>query len=78
MLDPKKKIEAEGEIVKVLPGGRFEVKLDLNSEEDKVIECYLGGKMRMNYIKLVLGDTVKVEISPYDLTKGIIVYRTTK
>ncbi len=65
-------LEMEGEIVDVLPNQMFKVKL---SESKHVILCYTGGKMRQNKIRLVTGDTVKVEMSPYDLSKGRIVFR---
>lgn len=65
-------IEMEGEIVDVLPNQMFKVKLDGNNQ---TITCYTGGKMRQFKIRLVAGDQVKVEISPYDLSKGRIVFR---
>jgi len=65
-------IVVEGEVVENLPNTLFKVKL-LNS--DKVILCYLSGKMRKNYIKILPGDKVKVEITPYDLNRGRIIYR---
>lgn len=65
-------ITVEGEIIENLPNTLFKVKL-LNSE--KVILCYLSGKMRKNYIKILPGDKVKIEMTHYDLNKGRIVYR---
>jgi translation initiation factor IF-1 len=65
-------IVVEGEVVENLPNTLFKVKL-LNS--DKVILCYLSGKMRKNYIKILPGDKVKVEMTPYDLNRGRIIYR---
>ncbi len=65
-------ITVEGEVVENLPNTLFKVKL-LNSE--KVILCYLSGKMRKNYIKILPGDMVKLELTHYDLTRGRIVYR---
>ncbi|GAB4219049.1 MAG: translation initiation factor IF-1 [Candidatus Microgenomates bacterium] len=62
----------EGEVVENLPNTLFKVKLN-NSE--KVILCYLSGKMRKNFIKILPGDKVKVEITPYDLNRGRIVFR---
>lgn len=62
----------EGEVVENLPNTLFKVKLD-NSE--KVILCYLSGKMRKNYIKILPSDRVRIEISPYDLERGRIIYR---
>lgn len=60
-----------GNIVQVIPGGDFKVEL----ENGHVLHCHVSGKVRKNYIKLVMGDTVTVEVSAYDLTKGRIVYR---
>jgi len=65
-------ITVEGEVVENLPNTLFKVKL-LNSE--KVILCYLSGKMRKNYIKILPGDKVKIEMTHYDLNKGRITYR---
>ncbi len=64
-------IEAEGVVTEVLPNTNFKVRLTNNHE----IVAYLSGKLRKNYIKILEGDTVKVELSPYDLTKGRIVWR---
>jgi translation initiation factor IF-1 len=65
-------ITIDGEVVENLPNTLFKVKL-LNSE--KVILCYLSGKMRKNYIKILPGDKVKLELTHYDLNRGRIVYR---
>ncbi|HEX7542512.1 MAG TPA: translation initiation factor IF-1 [Patescibacteria group bacterium] len=65
-------ITVEGEVVENLPNTLFKVKL-LNSE--KVILCYLSGKMRKNYIKILPGDKVRLEMTHYDLNRGRIVYR---
>ncbi len=62
----------EGEVIENLPNTLFRVKL-FNSE--KVIMCYLSGKMRKNYIKILPGDKVRAEMTPYDLNRGRIVYR---
>ena len=64
-------IEAEGKVVEVLPNPTFKVELT----NGFVITTYLSGKLRKNYIKILEGDTVKVELSPYDLIKGRIVWR---
>ncbi|MCI8421269.1 MAG: translation initiation factor IF-1 [Clostridia bacterium] len=64
-------IEAEGKVIEVLPGTNFKVELS----NGHVIVAYLSGKLRKNYIKILEGDAVKVELSPYDLTKGRIVWR---
>lgn len=65
-------ITVEGEVVENLPNTLFKVKLT-NSE--KIILCYLSGKMRKNYIKILPGDKVKIELTRYDLNRGRIVYR---
>jgi translation initiation factor IF-1 len=64
-------IEATGTVVEVVKG-RFRVQLDDASHQ---VLCHLGGKMKKNYIKVVLGDKVTVEMSPYDLTRGRITFR---
>lgn len=64
-------IELEGNIVEVLPNQMFKVKLD----NEHVVTCYTGGKMRQFKIRLVQGDRVKLEMTPYDLEKGRITYR---
>ena len=67
----KQKIEMMGTVTEALKGTKFKVKLDNGHE----ILAYLCGKMRKYYIRILLGDRVKVEVSPYDLTRGRIVYR---
>jgi translation initiation factor IF-1 len=67
----QEKIEVEGTVVEALPGTQFRVELDNEHE----VLAYLSGKMRKYYIRILLGDRVKVELSPYDLTRGRIVYR---
>ena len=64
-------IEVEGVVVEPLPNAMFRVKLD----NDHVVLAHISGKMRMHYIKILPGDKVKVEMSPYDLTKGRITFR---
>lgn len=64
-------IEFEGEVVEVLPNTTFLVKLT----NGHIITCYISGRLRMHYIKILEGDKVKVEMSPYDLTKGRITWR---
>ncbi len=61
----------QGEVIETLPGATFRVKLD----SGETILCYLGGKLRLFKIKILVGDRVKVELSPYDKTKGRIVQR---
>lgn len=70
--DREKGIELEGAVLENLPNARFRVKLD---EGDAEILAHVSGKMRMNYIRILPGDRVRVELSPYDLTMGRIVYR---
>jgi translation initiation factor IF-1 len=67
----KQKIEMMGTVMEALKGTRFRVRLDNNHE----VLAYLCGKMRKYYIRILLGDRVKVEVSPYDLAQGRIVYR---
>lgn len=62
----------EGSVVENLPNTLFKVKLG-NSE--KIILCYLSGKMRKHYIKILPGDRVRIELTPYDLNRGRITYR---
>ncbi|MBQ3494514.1 MAG: translation initiation factor IF-1, partial [Clostridia bacterium] len=64
-------IEFEGVVEEVLPNTTFKVKL----ENGHVITAYISGRLRMNYIKILEGDKVKIEMSPYDLTKGRITWR---
>jgi translation initiation factor IF-1 len=65
-------IEVQGVVVKTLPNAMFHVKLDNNH----MVLAHVSGKMRMHFIKILPGDTVTVELSPYDLTRGRIIYRT--
>lgn len=64
-------IEMEGAISEVLPGNMFRVTL----QNDHVLTCYTNGRLRQNKIKIIMGDRVRIEMSPYDLTKGRITYR---
>ncbi len=64
-------IEVEGKVLEVLPGGSFKVQL----ENKLTVIAHVSGKIRMNYIRILTGDTVTVELSPYDLTRGRITYR---
>ncbi|MGI6329311.1 MAG: translation initiation factor IF-1 [Bacilli bacterium] len=64
-------IEIEGKVITVLPKGNFKVEL----ENKHVITAHVSGKIRMNYIRILPGDTVTVALSPYDLTQGRITYR---
>ena len=67
----KQKVEVEGTVVEALPNTQFRVELDSGHE----VLAYISGKMRKYYIRILLGGRVRVELSPYDLTRGRIVYR---
>lgn len=64
-------IEIDGKVVEVLPNATFRVEL----ENGHNVLCHIAGKMRMHYIKILLGDKVKVELTPYSLDKGRITFR---
>ena len=64
-------IEIDGKVIEALPNATFRVELD----NKHVILCHIAGKMRMHYIKILPGDKVKLEMSPYDLSKGRITFR---
>lgn len=64
-------IEVEGTVIEPLPNAMFRVEL----ENGHNILCHISGKMRMNFIRILPGDKVTIELSPYDLTKGRIIYR---
>ena len=70
-LNAKDFIEVQGEVLELMPAATFRVALENGHE----ILAHLSGKMRMNKIRLLPGDKVKLQISPYDLTKGRIIYR---
>jgi len=65
-------IEAEGKVLEALPNAMFKVALENGHE----VLAHISGKMRMHFIRILPGDKVKLELSPYDLTKGRIVYRS--
>ena len=65
-------IEAEGRVVEVMPNATFKVQL----ANGHIVIAYLSGKLRMNYIRILEGDKVTIEMSPYDLTKGRITWRS--
>lgn len=65
-------IELTGKVVDVLPNSTFKVQAD-NMEHELI--CYMGGKLKQHKIKIILGDNVKLEVSPYDLSKGRITFR---
>ena len=70
-MDPKKAIELEGIIMSVLPGTMFRVAL----ANEHLVLAHISGKMRKRFIRLTIGDRVKLEMSPYDIEKARIVYR---
>jgi translation initiation factor IF-1 len=74
MAKDEDKITVEGVVIEALPGTQFKVRL----ENDHEVLAYLSGKMRKYYIRILLGDAVRVEMSPYDLARGRIVYRAKK
>jgi translation initiation factor IF-1 len=65
-------IELTGKVTEVLPNSMFRIKV-ANMEHELI--CYMGGKLKQHKIKVVIGDNVKIEVSPYDLTKGRVTYR---
>jgi translation initiation factor IF-1 len=65
-------LELTGRVEEVLPNSTFRVKVD---NMNQIVLCYMGGRLKQNKIKVILGDPVKIEMSPYDLTKGRITYR---
>jgi len=72
-------IEVEGEVVEALPNTMFRVRVPKGSlpsvEEDKIVLCHLSGKMRIHYVRILPGDKVKLEMTPYDLAKGRITFK---
>ncbi len=71
MAQDKEVVKLEGVVVELLPSATFKIKLNNGHE----IFAYISGKMRVNYIRLIPGDKVLIEMSPYDLTKGRVVQR---
>jgi len=65
-------IELTGTVEEVLPGNMFRVKV---TNMPNTLLCYMGGRLKQNKIRIILGDNVKVEVSPYDLSKGRVIYR---
>lgn len=74
MAKAEEKIKVEGTVIEALPGTQFKVRLDNGHE----VLAYLSGKMRRYYIRILLGDRVAMEMSPYDLSRGRITYRYNK
>lgn len=71
-MSKKDAIEFEGTVIEKLPNAMFLVELDANKIQ---VLCHLSGKLRVNFIKILPGDKVTIEMSPYDLTKGRIIWR---
>lgn len=65
-------IELTGQVEEVLPGNMFRVKVETMPNP---LLCYMGGKLKQHKIRIILGDKVKIEVSPYDLSKGRVTYR---
>lgn len=77
----KENVEVIGTVTESLPNTLFRVEVDNNAPEvlvGKILLCHISGKMRMHYIRLLPGDKVRIEVTPYDLEKGRIVYRERK
>ena len=70
-MSKQESIQVEGSVVETLPNASFRVRL----ENEHIILAHISGKMRMNYIRILPGDKVLIDLSPYDLTRGRIVYR---
>jgi len=71
MVKQKKGVELKGEVIESLPSATFKVRL----EDKRIIFCHLSGKMRIHHIKVMVGDKVSLEMTPYDQTKGRIIKR---
>ena len=72
--DTKKIFEFEGVVKECLPNTKFRIEIDVNGQKHEVLG-YLSGKMRMHYIRILEGDKVKIEMTPYDKSQGRITYR---
>lgn len=72
-------IEVDGEVTEALPNTMFRVAIEVgqipNVDERRVVLCHLSGKMRIHYVRILPGDRVKIEMTPYDLNRGRITYR---
>lgn len=71
----KEVIEVEGKVIEALSNANFKIELIGESYKGHTITAHISGKIRMNYIRILPGDIVTVEMTPYDLTKGRIIYR---
>lgn len=67
-------IEVEGVVLAALPNAMFRVQIDVGGEKQEIL-AHISGKMRQRYIRVLPGDRVQVEVSPYDLSRGRIIYR---
>ncbi|RJP30939.1 MAG: translation initiation factor IF-1 [Phycisphaerales bacterium] len=67
-------IEMEGTVVQALPNAMFQIEVDVGEDKHRVL-CHISGKMRKHYIRILPGDRVLIEVSPYDLNRGRIIYR---
>ena len=67
----KDTIEFDGKVIELLPGGQYKVEL----ENGHTVVAHVSGKIRLNYIRILVGDTVTIELSPYDLKRGRIIFR---
>ena len=70
----EERIEFEGTVIEALPNAMFRVEVEIGDNTHEVL-AHVSGKMRMHFIKILPGDVVRLEISPYDLTRGRITYR---
>ncbi|MDX2164033.1 MAG: translation initiation factor IF-1 [Gammaproteobacteria bacterium] len=68
-------IEVDGVVTETLPNAMFRVEVELPGGKKHIITAHISGKIRKNYIRILTGDKVKCEMTPYDLTKGRIIYR---
>jgi len=71
MVKQEKKVELKGEVVESLPSATFKVRLG----DERIVFCHLSGKMRLHHIKVMVGDQVSLEMTPYDEGKGRIIQR---
>jgi translation initiation factor IF-1 len=69
------KIELQGIVTKISRGGTFDVEVNVSNNVKHLVLCKLSGKMRNNNIRIIIGDRVTLAVSPYDLNKGIIIWR---
>jgi translation initiation factor IF-1 len=74
----EERIEFEGTVLEALPNAMFRVEVEVEGGQEHEVLAYVSGKMRTRFIRILPGDKVKLELSPYDLTKGRITYRLRK